>query len=119
MAYGLLGDSTYPERICELVESEKGEEISKAFILAQAMQAHFTDAQREHVLKVARSLVGELGVLGLDAIVTVSSLSRSRDDAKMLMTLTSAIGVDEDVHSVTCFDGVSRILRHVRSKEGK
>jgi hypothetical protein len=116
MSYGLLGDSTYPERICQLVGSEKGEEISKAFALAQAMQGQFTDAQREEILSVARSLLGEFGVLGLDAIVTVSSLSRSLDDVKLLMTLPAAVGTDEAVHSVTCFDGISRILRNARDK---
>lgn len=119
MTYGLLGNPEYAARVCELVESEKGEDLSKGFTLAQAMQAHLSEAQREQVLKKARSMVDEMGVLGLDAIVTVSSLSRSLEDVRFLLTLPSGTNIDEKLHHVTCFDGVARILRNVRNSGKK
>ena len=114
LCYGLLGDPAYPEAICSRVELNSGEEISKMFALAQGMRDHFSDAQRQRVLKVARASVEELGVLSVESILTISALSTSLDDARLLMDLPAAAGVDEMLHKITCADSMARVLRNIR-----
>lgn len=114
LCYGLLGDPVYPEAISRRVELDSGVEISKMFALAQGMRDHLSDAQRERVLKVARANVEELGVLSLESILTISALSTSLDDAKLLMELPATAGVDGALHAVTCADSMARVLRNIR-----
>jgi hypothetical protein len=117
LCYGLLGDPGYPEAICTRVELNSGEEISKMFALAQGLRDHFTNAQRERVLKVARDNVEDLGALSIDSVLTMSVLSTSLEDARRIMALPAPGGVDSVLHHLTCADSVARILRNIRNSK--
>ena len=117
LCYGLLGDPAYPEVICNRVELNSGEEISKMFALAQGLRDHLTNAQRERVLKVARENIEDLGALSIDSVLTISALSTSLEDARRLLTLQAPAGIDPVLHHLTCADSVARILRNIRKSK--
>ena len=117
LCYGLLGDPAYLEAICNRVELNSGEEISKMFALAQGLRDHLTNAQRERVLNVARENIEDLGALSIDSVLTISALSTSLEDARRLLTLQAPAGIDPVLHHLTCADSVARILRNIRKSK--
>jgi hypothetical protein len=102
----------YSDEISRALQSESAIEMARAFLLSQVLVEGLTPERRAQVLEGARRSLDEIGVLSIDAIVTLSVLSASREDAYMLLHLTPSIGVHEQLHRVTCVKGVARILRN-------
>lgn len=115
VAVGLLVHPTYSaQRITSFVSSEKGDTLARGFLLSQLMKQHLSDTQRTFIVGVAKRSLDELGVLSLDAVSTVGALSRSQEDASMLLGSSPALGVSDSVHMVSCARAAAQILRNIQ-----
>jgi hypothetical protein len=101
------------EKILDFVSSAKGDDLARGLLLSQLMVQHLSDAQRAFIVGVARRSLDELGILSLDAVSTVGSLSRSQNDAAMLFESSPALGVSENLHRVSCARAAAQILRNL------
>ena len=99
-------------QVCMDILSEKGEVIGRALFFAQMLAPHCTDGQREHLRGAIKGLLDEVGILGVDAAVTLGSLSRTREDALLLLAHEPVLGFDERVYRVSCATAAAEILRN-------
>jgi hypothetical protein len=54
-----------------------------------------------------------MGILGVDAAVTLGSLSRTREDALLLLAREPVLGFDERVYRVSCATAAAEIVRNI------
>jgi hypothetical protein len=101
------------QRICDEILSERGDDLARSLILAQLLASHCREEQRAHLLKAAKGLLDEMGILGLDAVAAVGSLSRDRADALLLLERDPVLGISEDVYRVSCARAAAKILRNI------
>jgi hypothetical protein len=100
-------------RVCMDILSHNGEVLGRALLLAQMLAPHCADAQREHLRAAIQGLLDEMGILGVDAAVTLGSLSRTREDALLLLAREPVLGFDERVYRVSCATAAAEIVRNI------
>ena len=106
-------------RVCTDILSPKGDDLGRALRLAQLMAPHCDEAQREHLRVATKTLLDEMGILGVEAVATLGALSRTREDALLLLTREPALGFDEKVYRISCARAAAKILRNIeRSANG-
>ncbi len=86
--------------------------MARGFFLAQLLRKKLTENQAMVVLEVARASVVEPGVLSLDAVCSVGALSRSVEDAELLLQSEPATGVGANEHTATVMGAVANISRN-------
>jgi hypothetical protein len=114
IATGLLvrpADSV--KRMCLDILSEKGEEIARSFRVAQLMAPYCDDAERKHLIRASKGFLDEMGVLGVDAALTLAALSGDRADALLLLEREPVSGMNESVYRVSCANAAARIVRNI------
>lgn len=100
-------------RICVEIVSERGSDLGRSLILAQLLASHCGKEERAHLLGAAKGLLDEMGILGLDAVAAVGSLSRDRADALLLLEQEPVLGIAENVYWVSCAKAAARIFRNI------
>jgi hypothetical protein len=113
IASGLLVNTDRAVRkVCDLVQSPRGDDLARAFLISQLMSRYVSDQQRESILGVARRSIDEIGILALDAVGTIGALSSSLDDAAMLLQAQPCLGLKESLYRVSCARAAARVLRN-------